>query len=442
MMLRSLLAAALLALGGCAYPYTPPALSPATAPAPPLAAREGAATTPVQRSIPAPVTILVSIDGFRPDYLERGVTPRLSALAASGVSASMRPSFPSKTFPNHWTLVTGFVPDRHGIVANRMEDEARPGETFTMATDDPFWWNVAEPLWVTAERAGIPTATMFWPGSNVAWGGTRDPAHPHADVGARPRDWQQYNEAVSDRQRVDAVLDWLRRPAATRPRLVTLYFDEVDTAGHEYGPADRRTLSAVATADASVGRLVDGLAALGQPANLVIVSDHGMAPIAPERRIAIDSIVAPTDARVVESGPYATFAPVPGRDAAVAEALLRPHPHMTCWRKEALPPRFRYGGNARVPAFLCLAEDGAAGGWILAKNATDEATHRGAHGYDNDSPDMRALFIANGPAFAAGQRLPTFDNTDVAPLLRDLLGLPAGTGLDGDDAPFRRVLRR
>ncbi|MBB3346691.1 putative AlkP superfamily pyrophosphatase or phosphodiesterase [Sphingomonas sp. BK069] len=441
-MLRSLLAAALLALGGCAYPYTPPALSPATAPAPPLAAREGAATTPVQRSIPAPVTILVSIDGFRPDYLERGVTPRLSALAASGVSASMRPSFPSKTFPNHWTLVTGFVPDRHGIVANRMEDEARPGETFTMATDDPFWWNVAEPLWVTAERAGIPTATMFWPGSNVAWGGTRDPAHPHADVGARPRDWQQYNEAVSDRQRVDAVLDWLRRPAATRPRLVTLYFDEVDTAGHEYGPADRRTLSAVATADASVGRLVDGLAALGQPANLVIVSDHGMAPIAPERRIAIDSIVAPTDARVVESGPYATFAPVPGRDAAVAEALLRPHPHMTCWRKEALPPRFRYGGNARVPAFLCLAEDGAAGGWILAKNATDEATHRGAHGYDNDSPDMRALFIANGPAFAAGQRLPTFDNTDVAPLLRDLLGLPAGTGLDGDDAPFRRVLRR
>ena len=442
MTLRSLLAAALLALGGCAYPYVPPALPPVTVPAPARAAPAHAAARAAHPVFQPPVTILVSIDGFRPDYLERGVTPRLSALAASGVSAEMRPSFPSKTFPNHWTLVTGLVPDRHGIVANRIEDEARPGEIFTMATDDPFWWNAAEPLWVTAERAGIPTATMFWPGSNVAWGGTRDPARPHADVGMRPRDWQQYSEAVSDRQRVDAVLDWLRRPAGTRPRFVTLYFDEVDTAGHDYGPADPRALSAVAAADASVGRLMDGLGALGQPANLVIVSDHGMAPIAPERRIAIDSIVPPTDARVVESGPYATFAPLPGREAAVAQALLHPHPHMTCWRKEALPARFHYGRNARVPAFLCLAEDGAAGGWILAKSETDEATHRGAHGYDNDSPDMRALFIANGPSFAAGRRLPTFDNTDVAPLLRDLLGLPAGVGLDGDDAPFRRVLRR
>lgn len=439
MTFRSVLPAALLALGGCAYPYTPRALPPVTAAVPATAAPARLAASEVR----APVTILVSIDGFRPDYLERGVTPRLSALAAGGVSAAMRPSFPSKTFPNHWTLVTGLVPDHHGITANSLEDPARPGETFTMASDDPFWWKAAEPLWVTAERAGIPTATMFWPGSNVAWGGTRDPARPRdTSGGTRPRDWQQFNQAVSDRQRVDAVIDWMRRPAATRPRFVTLYFDEVDTAGHEYGPADQRTLAAVAAADASIGRLVDDLAALGQPANLVIVADHGMAPIAPERRIAIDSIVPATDARVIESGPYATFAPLPGRDAAVARALLRPHPHMTCWRKEALPPRFRYGHNSRVPAFLCLAEDGAAGGWILAKSATDEATDRGAHGYDNDSPDMRALFIANGPAFAAGKRLPTFDNTDVAPLLRDLLALPGGVALDGDDAPFRGVLRR
>jgi predicted AlkP superfamily pyrophosphatase or phosphodiesterase len=439
MRLRSVLATALLALGGCVYPYTPQALPPITAPALSVTAPARTATPNAR----APVTLLISIDGYRPDYLERGVTPRLSALADQGVSAAMRPSFPSKTFPNHWTLVTGLVPDRHGITANTFEDPARPAETFTMASDDPFWWKAAEPLWVTAERAGIPSATMFWPGSNVAWGGTRDPARPREiNGGTRPRDWQQFNQSVSARQRVDAVVDWMRRPAATRPRFVTLYFDEVDTAAHEYGPADQRTLAAVASVDASIGRLVDDLAALGQPANLVIVSDHGMVPIAPERRIAIESIVPATDARVIESGPYATFAPLPGRDAAVARALQRPHPHMTCWRKEALPPRFRYGHNPRVPAFLCLAEDGAAGGWILAKNTTDEASNRGAHGYDNDSLDMRALFIANGPAFAAGKRLPTFDNTDVAPLLRDLLGLPPGIGLDGDDVPFRGVLRR
>ena len=120
----------------------------------------------------APVVILISLDGFRPDYLERGVTPNLNALAARGVSAAMRPAFPSKTFPNHWTLVTGVVPDRHGIVSNRFEDPARPKDVFTINSDDPFWWNAAEPIWVTAENAHIRTATLFWPGSNVAWGGS------------------------------------------------------------------------------------------------------------------------------------------------------------------------------------------------------------------------------------------------------------------------------
>ncbi|PZQ62725.1 MAG: alkaline phosphatase family protein [Sphingomonas taxi] len=427
------LAALLATLAGCAWRYDPPALPPVTTPAP---ATMAAAETR------APVTILISIDGFRPDYLTRGVTPHLSRLAAGGVSAAMRPSFPSKTFPNHWTLVTGLVPDHHGITANSMEDPARPGETFTMETDDPFWWNAAEPIWVTAERAGIPTATMFWPGSNVAWGGTRASEWPHVvSGGARPRDWQQYAEPVSDRQRVDGIIDWLRRPAATRPRFLTLYFEEVDTAGHQFGPADPRTTQAIASVDAAIGRLTTELAALGQPANLVIVSDHGMAPTASTRTIALDTIVSATDARVVEAGPYATVAPLPGRDAAVAAALLRAHPHMSCWRKAAIPARLRYGRNPRVPAFLCLADDGPGGAWTIEKTAPATPRTGGNHGFDNDAADMRALFIANGPAFAAGRRIATFDNTAVAPLLRDLLGLPPGTGLDGDDRPFRDVLR-
>jgi predicted AlkP superfamily pyrophosphatase or phosphodiesterase len=409
-------------------------LPPVAAPAPP--ARTAAAAPR------APATILVSIDGFRPDYLTRGVTPNLSRLAAGGVSAAMRPSFPTKTFPNHWTLVTGLVPDHHGIAANTMEDPQRPGETFTMATEDPFWWNAAEPVWVTAERAGIRTATMFWPGSNVAWGGVRAGTWPYDTTGGtRPQDWQQFTAAASDRQRVDGIVDWLRRPAATRPQFLTLYLEEVDTAGHRFGPADPRTMQAVAAADAAIGRLTGELAALGQSANLVIVSDHGMAPTDSRRTIALDTIVPATDARVVEAGPYASLVPLPGRDAAVAAALLRPHPHMRCWRKEAIPARFRYGTSPRIPPYLCLGEDGAGGGWTIAKTAPAKQLSDGAHGFDNDAPDMRALFIANGPAFAAGKRLPTFDNTDVAPLLRDLLGLPAGNALDGTDTPFRGVLR-
>ncbi|WP_184504821.1 alkaline phosphatase family protein [Sphingomonas endophytica] len=442
MLSRVPLLAALAAVSACAYRYDPPALPPVTRPAPPTGT--AAVTTPVGRTTGeqrAPVTILVSIDGFRPDYLTRGVTPHLSQLAATGVSAAMRPSFPSKTFPNHWTLVTGVVPDRHGITANSMEDATQPGEKFTMATDDPFWWNTAEPIWVTAERAGIRSGTMFWPGASVAWGATRAKDWPHETTGGtRPHDWQQYGEAIDDRQRVDSVIDWLRRPAATRPGFLTLYFDEVDTAGHRFGPADSRTLAAVAKADAAIGRLVSELAGLGQPANLVIVSDHGMAPTDSRRTIALDTIVSGTDARVVEAGPYATLEPLPGRDAAVAAALLRPHPHMQCWRKGQLPARFRYGRNPRIPAFLCLAEDGPGGAWTIAKTKPTKQASDGAHGFDNDAPDMRALFIANGPAFRAGKRLPTFDNVDVAPLLRDLLGLPAGQGLDGSDRPFRGVL--
>jgi predicted AlkP superfamily pyrophosphatase or phosphodiesterase len=437
--------AALAALGACAYPYSPPALSPVTQPAPPAtgARYTTAAVAPAVQEVRAPVTILVSIDGFRPDYLMRGVTPNLSRLAAAGVSARMRPSFPSKTFPNHWTIVTGLRPDRHGIVANSFIDPARADETFTMASDDPFWWSAAEPIWVTAEKAGIRTATMFWPGANVAWGGTRSSGgHGEVTGGTRPSDWQQFNQAVTGEQRVAAVIDWMRRPAATRPRLVTLYFDTVDSAGHSYGPNDARTTQAVAAVDTQVGDLVLGLAAIGQPANLVIVADHGMAATSSTRTIALDSIVPLADARVFEAGPYASLYPTSGREAAVAAALLQSHPHMQCWAKNAIPVRFHYGANVRVPPFLCLADDGPGGAWSIEKTAPSKPREGGNHGYDNDAPDMRALFIATGPAFARNKGIGDFDNVDVAPLLRDLLGLPAGAGLDGDDRPFRGLLRR
>ena len=178
-----------------------------------LAALSGCTTVAsTERPAPAaqaeqrvPVTILVSIDGFRADYLQRGVTPNLAALASSGVEAPMRPSFPTKTFPNHWAIVTGDRPDRNGIVANNMEDAARPDEKFTMASDDPFWWNDVEPIWVTAEKAGVRTATMFWPGSNVPWGGTQDKEWPRAiHGGARPQDWAQFNQQIGGTQRVNA----------------------------------------------------------------------------------------------------------------------------------------------------------------------------------------------------------------------------------------------
>lgn len=384
----------------------------------------------------APVTILISIDGFRPDYLRRGHSPRLDALAAAGASAAMRPSFPTKTFPNHWTIVTGDRPDRHGIVANRMEDPARPGELFTMASLDPFWWNAVPPIWVEAERAGIPTAIMFWPGSEVAWGGRPGPGRPgEVAGGTRPGEWRHFNEAVSESRRVNTVIGWLRRPADRRPRFIALYFDAVDTAGHQYGPDDRRTATAVTRVDRAIGRLVDRLRALRQPTNIVIVADHGMAATSPDRVISLDRVATPSDYRVVEHGPYAALVPRPGRDAALAAALLRPHAHMQCWRKSEIPSRFHYGANPRVPPFICLAEIG----WLIVPSQAAEVRAGGAHGYDNAAPEMAALFIASGPAFLSGVRLPAFDNVDVYPLLARLLGIPPHSG-DGNPATLAASL--
>lgn len=386
----------------------------ACAPHPPLA----------QAEPPRPVvTILVSIDGFGADYLDSGATPTLAGLAATGASAPMRPSFPSKTFPNHWAIVTGTYPDRSGMVANRMEDPRRPGETFTMASTDPFWWNGAEPVWVTAERAGMRAATMFWPGSNVAWGADE----ATGAEGVRPRDWHQFNQDVSNRQRIDAVLDWLRRPVETRPKFLTVYFDTVDTAGHDHGPDAPETREALAEIDRILASLIDGLRELGQPANLVLVGDHGMASISPERKIALDALVDPAAYRLIEGGAFATLEPAEGHEAQVESALLQPHPHMACWRKADIPERFHYGRHPRVASLFCLAEVG----WTIVPRAEQAVPYGGNHGYDNTAREMAALFIAHGPAFREGIELPAFDNVDVNPLLRRLIGLPQTAEIDG-----------
>ena len=190
-----------------------------------LAFSAGCATTPPGPAKPAPL-LLVSIDGYRADYLQRGLSPALAALARDGVRTSMQPSFPSLTFPNHYTLVTGLRPDHHGIVNNTMYD-IQLGK-FSLgnrkAVSDGRWWAQGTPLWETAERNGLRTATMFWPGSE-------------ADIhGRHPDYWKPYDGAVTPTQRVDQVLAWLDLPPGQRPTFLTLYFDAVDHAGHGHGP--------------------------------------------------------------------------------------------------------------------------------------------------------------------------------------------------------------
>ena len=367
----------------------------------------------------APVTILVSIDGFRPDYLDRGITPNLSRLRDTGVFARMHPSFPSKTFPNHNAIVTGLRPDRNGIVGNNMIDPRRAGVTFSLGDAkqalDPFWWDEAEPIWVTAEHAGVRTATLFWPGSEVL----RD--------GARPRDWLRYDENIGNDQRVQTVLDWLRRPVDIRPRFITLYFDVVDTEGHHSGVDSPEVNAAIADVDRHIGDLVAGAASLGRPINLVVVSDHGMADVSGDRVVRLDALIDRASFIAVETGPYAAIEPAAGTDNRVYDALLRPHDAMQCYGREELPARLHYGRNPRVAAIICLAEPG----WIIVASAPTSPVQGAANGWDPAFDEMDALFIANGPAFRSGTRLPIFDNVNVYPLLARLLGVQPREN-DGD----------
>jgi predicted AlkP superfamily pyrophosphatase or phosphodiesterase len=376
----------------------------------------------------APV-ILISVDGLRADYLRRGITPTISALAARGVTtAAMRPSFPSLTFPNHYTLVTGLRPDRHGIVNNNMDDPelGRFALSRREAVEDGRWWTDAEPIWVTAERAGLPTATMFWPGSEAAI------------RGVRPGRWLPFDGKMPNPARVAQVLAWL--DASPRPRFLTLYFDTVDHDGHDFGPDSPEVNRAVAEVDARIADLLAGLTARGIDANIILVADHGMAQVSAERRILLDGLIDPGAVRFVAGGALAAVNPVPGREAEVRAALLRPHPHMACHDKADVPATLHYGRHRRVPALVCIAE----AGWMIWLSApTPEQAARplgGMHGYDPAHPDMAASFVAAGPAFRAGVLLPPFDNVHVHPLLLRLLGLPP-MATDGDAAVLATALR-
>lgn len=310
-----------------------------------------------------------------------------------------------------------------------MIDPARPGQMFSLGDAkqslDPFWWDEAEPIWVTAEKQGIRTATAFWPGSEVAIHDTR------------PQDWLRFDQNVSNLQRVNQVLDWLRRPADIRPRLITMYFDIVDMQGHRYGIDSPEVNAAIADVDKEIGMLIAGAKAMGIDANYVIVADHGMAAQDASRVVQLDDLIDRDSYIAVETGPFAAIEPVTGTDNRVYDALIKPHDHMTCTKKEDLPKRLHWGTNARVAAIICLAQ----AGWVIQSGPSKYPVSGGNHGWDNAVPDMEALFLAYGPAIARGKQLPTFDNVDVYSLVAALAGVKPLAN-DGDPKTLAAALRK
>jgi predicted AlkP superfamily pyrophosphatase or phosphodiesterase len=394
-----------------------------------------ACTTP-SRPVAAGPLILISIDGFRWDYLQRYEAPTLRRLAAGGVHVrSLTPSYPSKTFPNHYTLVTGLRPAHHGVVGNWFY-EPSSGATFGMrkpeSNTDSHWWG-GEPIWITAEKQGLRSGCYFWPGSEA----------PHD--GRRASLWLPFNDKVPSPDRVDGVLRWLELPAAQRPRLITLYFSAVDSAGHQLGPDAPAMQNSVTEVDQAIARLLAGLdrLALRERANLVIVSDHGMSPTSPDRVIFLEDLVDLASVEVEATGTYAGVRPKPGTRtaAALAEAIrAKAPPHLQVYERGHLPDRFHYDHNDRIPAVMLVPDDQ----WCVEVKVGWPARavnyEKGNHGWDNATPNMGALFIGNGPAFRRGAELPDMENIHVYNLLCAVLGVQPAPN-DGDQRLVKVALK-
>jgi predicted AlkP superfamily pyrophosphatase or phosphodiesterase len=358
-----------------------------------------------------PYVVMVSLDAFRWDYDSIYSTPVLDDIARHGVMAGrLIPSFPTKTFPNHYTIATGLYPDNHGLVNNSfyapdLDLVYRIGDR-AMVSNGAFYGG--EPLWVTARKQGMKSASFYWVGSEAPI------------QGLQPDYWKVYDEEVAFIDRVDTVLKWLSLPTAQRPHLVTLYFEEPDAISHSYGPLSPETGAVVTSLDSLLGVLRKGLAGLqhAKIINLIVLSDHGMTEVDESRyNYIFDTLPQTMVKRIYGGNPVWAVEPVEGKTDSVLH-LLNMQQGMKAYRREELPAHLHYGTHKRIPEVVLIADPG----WTAGLRP--EARYsRGDHGYDWQFSDMHAIFYAEGPAFKRGFTTDTLYNVDIYNIVTGILGL-------------------
>jgi len=377
--------------------------------------------------------LLVSIDGLRHDYFELYDAPTLEALAAEGTFVEqVEHSFPTKTFPNHYTVATGLHPANHGIISNTMYDEelGRFSLGNREAVQDGRWWE-GEPIWVTAEKQGLTSHALFWPGSE-------------AEIdGVRPTEWFTYDSSIPGDERVDQILAWLDLPAGARPDFMTLYFSTVDSHGHRYGPEHEEVGQALAEVDAHMQRLLEGLEArdLSDALNMLIVSDHGMSPTSQERVIILDDYIDLDDVFIVDYSPVAMINVRNGGTTPEAlVAALDAAPNSSAYLRTDVPAALNFHGHDRIPEVIMIADDT----WSISTRSFFEddpdRADGGAHGYDPRLESMLSLAIAHGPEFRAAHTIDKGYAVDFYEAMTAVLGLAPAPN-DGSAARARQLLR-
>lgn len=353
-------------------------------------------------------TIMVSLDGFRWDYPLQHNTPHLDAIARKGVSATMLPSFPASTYPNHYTLATGLTPDRHGIINNRFWVE-EAGKMFAIddpeMRDNPAFYG-GEPIWTTAQKQGLKTATIYWVGSDIPI------------KGQHPTYYTVYEEEslLTFQERIDTAIQWLQKPDDERPRLIMLYIDQPDGHGHTFGPDTPEVKEMVEHLDSLMGTLIQQIEQLpfADRINLIVTSDHGMTEIDRHTRyIHPDEVLDPaTYTRIVTRNPSYIFAEEQHHDT-ILQAFSN-LPHINAYKKDQIPAHLQYGTHPRMGDIVVIPDNG----WQFD---VEPLEYLGMHGYDPQHPDMQVIFRAFGPDFKENHQAQPFHNTDIYSLLCLLL---------------------
>ena len=357
-----------------------------------------------------PYVVMLSLDGFRWDYPQKANTPNLDRIAEIGVRAeSLRPCFPTKTFPNHYSIATGLYPDNHGIVLNNFYDSSMDalystGNRESVENGDFYG---GEPIWVTAENQGVITASYFWVGSEAPV------------KGVQPTYWKRYEHKFPFTQRVDSVIAWLSLPEEKRPHLITWYMDEPDSKGHQLGPDNPDLIPVISYLDSLVGDFMFKLNRLeiGRDVNFIVTSDHGMGQISPDRVVRLADHINPDHiSRINGSNPVYCLSASPGYNEEIGNKLNNID-HISSWKHGQLPERLHYGTNSRTGDFVVVADSS----WSVTINSNPQRFSGGAHGFDNNNKDMHAIFYAVGPAFKTGYLQPTFNNIDIYPLIAEIM---------------------